>query len=95
VEAEAGRYPIPIIRIAITAEAYEAIAPTLMLGTVACEPQPNENGEHVIWIGGTLARQAQFHPAHWRDLLRGHHQAGLAVGRTWTTVVGGESDMQR
>jgi hypothetical protein len=39
-----------MIRIAITAEAYEAIARTLALGTVACEPQPNENGERVIWI---------------------------------------------
>jgi hypothetical protein len=39
-----------MIRIAITAEAYEAIERTLALGTVACEPQPNENGERVIWI---------------------------------------------
>ena len=39
-----------MIRIAITAEAYEATARTLALGTVACEPQPNENGERVIWI---------------------------------------------
>ena len=35
-------------RIAITAEAYEAIARTLALGTVKCEP--NEKGERVIWI---------------------------------------------
>jgi hypothetical protein len=39
-----------MIRIAITSEAYEAIARTLALGTVAAEPQPNENGECVIWI---------------------------------------------
>ena len=39
-----------MIRIAITEAAYEAIARTLALGTVACEPQPNENGERVIWI---------------------------------------------
>ena len=39
-----------MIRIAITAEAYEAIARTLALGTVASEPQPNANGERVIWI---------------------------------------------
>jgi hypothetical protein len=39
-----------MIRIAITAEAYEAIARTLALGTVTCEPQPNENGERAIWI---------------------------------------------
>jgi hypothetical protein len=39
-----------MIRIAITAEAFEAIERTLALGSVACEPQPNENGERVIWI---------------------------------------------
>jgi hypothetical protein len=39
-----------MIRIAITAEAYDAIARTLALGTVACEPQPNENGERLIWV---------------------------------------------
>jgi hypothetical protein len=39
-----------MIRIAITAEAYEAIARTLALGTVASEPQPNENGERLIWL---------------------------------------------
>jgi hypothetical protein len=30
-----------VIRIAIAVEAYEAIARTLALGTVACEPQSN------------------------------------------------------
>jgi hypothetical protein len=39
-----------LIRIAITAGAYEAIARTLAFGTVACEPEPNENGERLIWI---------------------------------------------
>jgi hypothetical protein len=39
-----------MIRIAITAEAHEAIARTLALGTVAVEPQPNENGERLIWL---------------------------------------------
>jgi hypothetical protein len=34
-----------MIRIAITQAAYEAIERTLALGTVACEPQPNERGE--------------------------------------------------
>jgi hypothetical protein len=37
-------------RIAITAEAYDAIACTLALGTVVVEPQPSENGERLIWI---------------------------------------------
>jgi hypothetical protein len=39
-----------MIRIAISAEAYEAVARTLALGMVACEPQPNEDGERLIWI---------------------------------------------
>jgi hypothetical protein len=39
-----------MIRIAITAEAHEAIVRTLALGTVDCEPQPNENGERLIWL---------------------------------------------
>jgi hypothetical protein len=39
-----------VIRIAITEAAYEAIARTLALGTVAVEPQPNENGERLIWL---------------------------------------------
>jgi hypothetical protein len=42
--------PDPMIRIAITEAAHEAIARTLALGTVACEPQPNKNGERLIWI---------------------------------------------
>jgi hypothetical protein len=84
VEGEADRFPIPMIRIAITAEAYEAIARTLALGTVACEPQPNENGERVIWIEerwldklNSIRRSG--------ELLGGHHQAGRAVGRTLDT----------
>jgi hypothetical protein len=39
-----------MIRIAITAEAFEAIARTLALGAVSCEPQPNENGERLIRV---------------------------------------------
>ena len=39
-----------MIRIAITRAAYEAIERTLALGTVAVEPQPNENGERLIWL---------------------------------------------
>jgi hypothetical protein len=39
-----------MIRIAITAETYEAVARTLAHGTVAAEPQLNEWGERLIWI---------------------------------------------
>ena len=69
-----------MIRIAITAEAYEAIERTLALGTVACEPQPNENGERLIWLEERWLDK--LHPALRRELLGGHHQARRAVGRS-------------
>jgi hypothetical protein len=47
-----------MIRIAISQAAYEAIERTLALGTVPCEPQPNENGERLIWL-----------EEHWLDKL--------------------------
>jgi hypothetical protein len=49
--------------VTITAEAYEAIACTLALGTVACEAQPNQNGERLIWIEERAA--AARNPAKW------------------------------
>jgi hypothetical protein len=39
-----------VIRIAIIAEAFDAIERTLALGTVAAEPQLNERGERLIWL---------------------------------------------
>jgi hypothetical protein len=39
-----------MIRVPITAEAHEAIAGKLALGTMACEPEPNENGDRLIWL---------------------------------------------
>lgn len=39
-----------MIRIAITADAFEAVAATLPLGSVGFEPQPNEKGERLIWL---------------------------------------------
>jgi hypothetical protein len=39
-----------MIRIAITAEAYAAIAETLPLGTVAVERESNDKGEREIWL---------------------------------------------
>jgi hypothetical protein len=44
----------PMIRIAITA-AYEAICPTLPLGTVAVEAAANERGERLIWLEAAMA----------------------------------------
>jgi hypothetical protein len=39
-----------MIRIAITVEAFEAIARTLALGSVGYENQINERGERLIWL---------------------------------------------
>ena len=39
-----------MIRIAITAEAFEAIAKTLPLGSVGYENKVNEKGERLIWL---------------------------------------------
>jgi len=39
-----------MIRIAITVEAFEAIARTLPLGSIGYENQINERGERLIWL---------------------------------------------
>ncbi len=44
-----------MIRIAISVEAYEAIARTLPLGSVAVEAEPNERGERLIWLDDAMA----------------------------------------
>ncbi len=47
-----------MIRISITAAAFEAIADSLPIGTIAAKPQHSDQGKVFIWIG----RQ-------WRDQL--------------------------
>ena len=44
-----------MIRIAITAEAFEAIAATLPLGSVAVEAAANGQGERLIWLEAAMA----------------------------------------
>ena len=39
-----------MIRIAITAAAFEAIAATLPLGSVSYENETNERGERYVWL---------------------------------------------
>jgi hypothetical protein len=39
-----------VIKIAITAAAYDAICATLPLGSVAVEAEPNERGERYVWL---------------------------------------------
>jgi hypothetical protein len=41
-----------MVRMAITADAFEAIVATLALGSVGYEPQSNERGEGLIWVEG-------------------------------------------
>jgi hypothetical protein len=43
-----------IFRIAISVEAFEAIARTLPLGSVAVEPEPNAKGEREIWLDDAM-----------------------------------------
>lgn len=50
-----------MIRIAITAEAFEAIAGTLPLGAVAVEPEANAKGERTVeevWVDRLGAMRA-------------------------------------
>jgi hypothetical protein len=39
-----------MVRIAITVTAFEAIAQTLPLGSVAVEPEANDRGERTVWL---------------------------------------------
>ncbi len=39
-----------MIRIAISVEAFEAIARTLPFGSMSFENEINERGEHLIWL---------------------------------------------
>jgi hypothetical protein len=39
-----------MIRIAITAAAFEAIKATLPLGSVGFEPEPDAKGERYVWL---------------------------------------------
>jgi hypothetical protein len=44
-----------MIRIAITIEAFEAIAKTLPLGSVGYEVEANERGERAVWLEDAMA----------------------------------------
>jgi hypothetical protein len=43
-----------MIKIAITIEAFEAIARTLPLGSVGYENEANEKGERLIWLEAAM-----------------------------------------
>ena len=46
-----------MIRIAITVEAFEAIARTLPLGSVGYENKTNEQGEKLIWLDRSVVER--------------------------------------
>ena len=64
-----------MIRIAISVEAFEAIARTLPLGSVAVEAEPNEHGERLIWLEDAMADRLGAMPWTGRDLQRRNHAA--------------------
>ncbi len=43
-----------MIKIAINAEAFEAIASTLPLGSAGYESEPNERGERCVWLEAAM-----------------------------------------
>jgi hypothetical protein len=49
-----------LIRIAITVEAFEAIAQTLPLGSVGYENETNERGEKLIWLDRAVVDRLRF-----------------------------------
>ena len=46
-----------MIRIAVTAAAFEAISGTLPLGSVGFEREPDDNGERLIWLEALKAAE--------------------------------------
>jgi hypothetical protein len=44
-----------MIRLAITAEAFEAIKATLPLGSVGFEPEPDAKDERYLWLEDAMA----------------------------------------
>ena len=46
-----------MIKIAITTEAFEAIARTLPLGSVGYEAEANERGERLIWLEAAVVNR--------------------------------------
>jgi hypothetical protein len=69
-----------MIRIAISQAAFEAIANTLMLGSVGFENQVDANGQRLIWLAPRGGRPAALPARARRDLYRCHPAAGGGRG---------------
>jgi hypothetical protein len=67
-----------MIRIAISQVAFDAIARTLPLGSVAFENAVDERGERLIWL-----------EARWLDRLKSYRRAGESYSQVISAVGGG------
>ena len=77
-----------MVRIAISVEAFEAIARTLPVGSMGYETEPNERGERLIWLEDAMADRlgAMRGPSEsYSDVIlrpRGGRRLPLDAGKT-------------
>jgi hypothetical protein len=65
-----------MIRIAISAKAFDAITATLPLGSVGFEPQLNAQGERLVWLEAAIVDRLGANARPRRKLFRCHSAAG-------------------
>jgi hypothetical protein len=78
---------LPMIRIAISVEAFEAIARTLPLGSVGYENEVNERGERYVWLEPTVVNRLRAMRRGGRELQRRDHADRGAGGACHSTRV--------
>ena len=61
-----------MIRIALIQEAFDAIASTLMLGSVGYENPTDEDGNRLIWLDHAVVARLEGHARSGRELQRRH-----------------------
>ena len=49
-----------MIRIAVTAAAFDAFAATLLLGSVCFEHEPDDNGKRFIWLEHSIVNKLKY-----------------------------------
>jgi hypothetical protein len=59
-----------MIRIAISQAAFDAIALTLPLGSIAYEQEPDDNGEREIWLAADVGQTPPLPAGTREELLR-------------------------
>jgi hypothetical protein len=76
-----------MIRIAITRAAFDAIATTLALGSVAYEAEANERGERLIWLEDAMAdRLGAMRGPGESTATSLQHSTSSAYARGWVAV---------